>query len=197
MESGKRNDPDANDPESRLTLVLLRYFRLLDQGELARQARVAPSQISVYERGERATPWELLEKAAAAVDFPLYLLEPLREAIRSFRVAASGESRADRVLMAGVSAELNALIRQAADVILEPLLMAPVRTEPRSAEELWGHLAGCSARERRMLVEELEEYWSRELSVRVAAESVKLAPDRPQEAQELAELARLVAERVS
>jgi len=47
-----------------------------------------------------------------------------------------------------------------------------------------------------MLVEELEEYWSRELSERVAAESVAQAPDHPKEARELAELAQMIAERV-
>ena len=46
-----------------------------------------------------------------------------------------------------------------------------------------------------MLVEELEEYRSRELSERVAAESAARALHNPREAQELAELAVLIAER--
>ena len=62
METTSRNDPEANEPESRLALVLLRYSRLMEQGDFARAARVAPSQLSVYERGDRATPREVLER---------------------------------------------------------------------------------------------------------------------------------------
>ena len=73
---------------------------------------------------------------------------------------------------------------------VEPLL--PVISSP---DELWAHLEGCSAPERRLLVQDLEEYWSCELAERVEAESVKLAPTQPQDSLELAELARLIAER--
>jgi hypothetical protein len=41
----------------------------------------------------------------------------------------------------------------------------------------------------------LEEYWSRELSERVAAGSAARALHHPKEAQELAELSVLIAER--
>ncbi len=47
-----------------------------------------------------------------------------------------------------------------------------------------------------MLVEELEENWCGELIVRVAAESIRKAPNHAQEALELAELALLIAERI-
>ena len=113
-------DADKNDPESRLALVLFRNSLLLEQGEFARTAGIAPSQLSVYERGKRATPREVLEKAAAAAGLPIHLLDSLLWMIRSFRAAARGRSRADRVFADGTAAELIALVRMATDVILEP-----------------------------------------------------------------------------
>jgi transcriptional regulator with XRE-family HTH domain len=186
-------DADENNPESRLALFLLRHNLLWDQRDLARAARIAPSQLSVYEQGGRATPRENLEKAARAVGFPVDLLDPLLREIRSFRAAARGRTRSARVFANGLFVELLALIRMATDVILVPL-DRPAQ-ERVDAAALWNHLQECSAPERRMLVEELEEYWSGELVERVAAESIRKVPNHPQEALELAELALLIAER--
>jgi transcriptional regulator with XRE-family HTH domain len=189
------DDADKNDPESRLALVLLRASRLWNQAELARAARIAPSQLSVYERGERATPRDVLERAAEAAGFPVYLLDPLLWTLRSFRAAARGKFRLDRVLAAALTAEMIALAQEAVDLILAPLAQ-PSGLETVDAAELWALLEGCTAAERRMLVEDLEEYWNGELCERVAAESLRKAPDDPREALELAELALFIAERL-
>src|SRR5689334_1372906 len=114
------DDADKNDPDSRLALVLLRASRLWDQADLARAARIAPSQLSVYELGKRATPREVLERAAEAVGFPVYLLDPLRSAIHSFRAAARGRLRPDRVFAATLAAEMIALSQEAVDQVLAP-----------------------------------------------------------------------------
>jgi len=188
------DDADRNDPESRLALVLLRASRLWDQAELARAARIAPSQLSVYERGERATPREVLEKAAEAAGFPVYLLDPLLSALRSFRAAARGRFRPDRAFAAALAAEMIALSQEAVDQILDPLA-PPSRPEPVDVAELWANLEGSTAAERRMLVEDLEEYWRGELCLKVATESLRKAPDDPA-ALELAELALLIADRL-
>ena len=74
------------------------------------------------------------------------------------------------------------------------MLTPPAAPEPVDAAELWANLEDCTTPERRMLVEELEEYWSGDLCARVAAESLRKAPDDPREALELAELAVLIAE---
>jgi len=184
------DDIDKNDPESRLALVLLRESRLWDQADLARAADIAPSQLSVYERGQRATPREVLERAAEAAGFPVYLLDPLLSALRSFRAAARGRIRPDRAFAAALAAEMIALSQEAADDVLA---QAGSKPEPVDAEELWVHLEGCTATERRMLVEDLEEYWNGKLSARVATESLRKAGDDP-EALELAELALLIAD---
>lgn len=185
-------DPNENDPESRLALVLLRASRLWDQAELARAARIAPSQLSVYERGERATPREVLERAAEAAGFPVYLLDPMLSAIRSFRAVARTRFRPDRAFTAAFAAEMIALSQEAADHILAPLA-GPPRPETVDVAELWANLEGSTAAERRMLVEDLEEYRNGELCERVVAESLRKAPDDP-EALDLAELAVLIAD---
>jgi transcriptional regulator with XRE-family HTH domain len=183
-------DAAKNGPEARLALVLLRSFHFWDQADLAREARIAPSQLSVYERGERATPREVLERAAEATGFPVYLLDALLWALRSFHVAARGRFRPGRALAAGFAAELIALAQEAVDQVLAP----PAGPEPVDAAELWANLEDCTAAERRMLVEELEEYRSGDLCARVIAESLRKAPDDRREALELAELAALIAE---
>lgn len=184
---------DKNDPESRLALVLLRASRLWDQGELARAARIAPSQISLYERGERPTPRDVLERAAEAAGYPVYLLDPMLSALRSFRVAGRERARPDRVFGAALAAEMIALSQEAVDLALAPLAQPP-RPEPVDVAELWANLEDCTAAERRMLVEDLEEYWSGDLCARVAAESLRKAADDPREALDLAELAVLIAD---
>ncbi len=201
MKHADRNDPEANSPESRLALVLFRYSLLLEQGEFARTAGIAPSQLSVYERGERAAPRPVLEKAAVAAGFPVELLDSLLWGLCSFRAATGGTSRADRIFVGGMAAELIALARQGADAILEPLVpprpagrAMPVVEDRVEAEALWAELEPCGTADRRMLAEDLEEYRSWGLCVRVAAESLGKAANQPQEALELAELALLIAE---
>ncbi len=195
---------DKNDPDARLALVLFRNSLLLDQARFAAAARIAPSQLSVYERGERGTPREVLEKAAAAAGFPVHLLDSLLWGFRSYRAAARGRSRANRALADGVAVELIALVRSAIDIALEPLAAAPGEgTAPpdagdrEAAAALWASMAECTPAERRMLVEELDEYQSWALCEQVAAESARKAPDHPGEALELAALALLIAERMA
>jgi tetratricopeptide (TPR) repeat protein len=194
-------DPDKNDPESRLALVLFRNFLLLEKGDFARAAGIAPGQYTIYERGERPTPRHVLEKAAVAAGFPVYLLDLLLWVIRSFRAVARGKSRAERAFAEGFFVELASLIRQAADVILAPAwperparIARPVTEDRVAAAALWANLEPCTAAERRMLVEELAEYRTWALCERVAWESVASAANHPAEALELAELALLIAE---
>jgi transcriptional regulator with XRE-family HTH domain len=114
------DDANKNDPESRLALVLLRSSRLWDQAELARAAHIAPSQLSVYERGERATPREVLERAAEAAGFPVYLLDTLLWSLRSFRRVAWARHHPDRIYAAAFAAEMIVLAHEAVGLVLGP-----------------------------------------------------------------------------
>lgn len=187
---------DPKQDSGRLALVLLRYLRNWDQGGLARAAGIAPSQVSVYDRGERAVPRDVLEKAAVAAAFPLHLLDPLLRSLRSFQAAAAGRSRARRVPSEGAAAELIALVRLAEDVILGDPTPRPADPEAsrEEAAALWERLRKRTPEERRLLVEEAREYQTRALSERLDEESRALAAQDPADALELEELARRVTE---
>jgi tetratricopeptide (TPR) repeat protein len=200
MGEGMKNDPKANDPEARLALVLFNELGgWRSHTKLAKALGMSRSQLSLYFEGKQAIPREILEKIAAAAGFPVYLLDLLLRDLRSFLAAARGRSRAGSVFAGGQAAELIVLVQMATDLILAPLREAPAVARPVSedraaAAELWERLKECPAAERRMLVEELDEYRSWALCELVARESIKAAPNHPWAALELAELALLIAE---
>ncbi|HEV7506777.1 MAG TPA: hypothetical protein VGS07_17930 [Thermoanaerobaculia bacterium] len=196
------NDSRSEDPDARLLILLCHHSLHMDQGEFARFAGINASQLSDYEQGVRAAPRKVQEKAVVAAGLPVFLLDGMLRDIRSFRMAARGKARADRSYTAGTAAELIDLARLAAEVILGPLTPArpqagaPAAEDRMAAAALWARLERRNAAERRVLVEELEEYWSWALSGRIAAESLGQAPNHPGKALELAELAHLVAQKV-
>jgi transcriptional regulator with XRE-family HTH domain len=202
MERGKKTDPDA-----RLAMILLRSLHNWDQGELARAAGIAPSQVSIYDRGERALPRAILERIAAAAGFPLHLLDPLLRSLRSFRAAARGGSRPEGRMFDQLSAGLFELVAESLEAVtpaapagagegLDRLdRQRPPRAEDRAeAAVLWERMARLTPAQQRALVEEAEEFQSWALCERVAAESLAAAADDPRRALDLAELARRIAE---
>ena len=193
---------DVEDPDSQLAMVLFRYSRGWDQQELAQAAGIAPSQVSVYDRGERPVPRKTLERMADAAGVPRPLLDPVLRVLHSFRLAAQGRFREGKALEEVLVSRLTAIVRMSVDVALElaiedetPLASPwPPRAEDREdAEGLWLSLEPYTAAQRAALVEEVEELRSWALCERVAAESALAAP---REALELAELACLIAEKV-
>jgi tetratricopeptide (TPR) repeat protein len=200
--AGDENDPRSKDPDAQLLILLCRHSLPMDQGDFARFAGINPSQLSDYEQGVRAAPRKVQEKAVRAAGLPVFLLAGMLRGIRSFRVAARGRLRADRIFSASTAAEVIDLARLVADVVLGPLTPvrptaeAPAAEDRAAAAALWARLERRRAAERRVLVDELEEYWSWALSERIAAESLGQAPNHPSKALELAELAHLVAEKV-
>jgi tetratricopeptide (TPR) repeat protein len=197
MEDMEKNQGRDAVP-SKLAMVLLRYLKDWDQAGLAEASKTAAGQISAYHHGRRV-PREVLERIAAAADFPSHLLGPLLRALRSFVVAGKGRSRVDRVIVEGTVAELTALVSQALKVILAPLdtpapLRPPFPTDREEAARLWEILRPLTGRERRLLVEEASEYRTWALCERVVTESIERAANAPREALELAELALHIAE---
>lgn len=189
------------DRDARLVYVLLRYDVDLDQADFADLTQTSPGQVSLYDRGERTVPEAILERAAESIGFPPNLLRPARRAVRSFRAAARGWSRPDRVLAETVSTELLACAGEALEVILsagaEPRKRVAAVPGPRDREaaaELWQRLERRNARQRLAVVEELEEYQTWALCELVCAKSLEMAPVSPAQALELAELALRIAE---
>ena len=181
MSKGPKVDRDA-----RIVYVLLRYDADLDQAGFAEITRTSAGQVSLYARGERTVPEAILERAAAALDFPPNLLKPARRAVRSFRAAARGWSRADRVLAETLSTELLACAGEALEMIqpagAEPrqrLGAVPGARDREVAAGLWLRLERRTPRQRRAVVEELAEYQTWALCELVCAKSIEMAPGSP------------------
>ncbi len=186
-------------------MVLLRHRRgWYEKQELAQAAGFTPSQVSMWELGERPIPMDVLERTAAVTGFPLQLIDPLIRGLRSMLIAAEGRSKSIHALVDRFAVELVVLLQECADLILavrageaEEPVRVPSPDDREETADLWARMEGCSARMRRILVEEAREFQSWALSERAAAESLKTTDDDPHRALELAELALLIAERAS
>lgn len=179
------------DPEPRLLMVLLRYdLGWFERRQLAEALGIAPSLVSMWERGERRIPREALDKAADQRGLPRPLLAPALQVLRSFRLAAQGKSRSRHTVDLVVALDLLPLLLETTDLLLAPLRRARASAEdPEEVEALWKRLARRTPAERRLLVEEGEEYRTRALRERVEAESAAVAMEQPRLAWELTELA--------
>lgn len=192
----KKKPSEEIDQEARLLYVLLRHAMDMDRTEFGAATRTAVSQVSLYERGERTLPQDVLERAADECGFPRALLEPALRMIRSFRVASRGWSRAQRVLTEKFFAELLELGASVLDIVLtpepEPAVARP--EDPETLADLLRRLERRNLRQRLAMVEEIEEFQSPALCELVTAKSRDLEAENPAEAAEWAELARRMAE---
>jgi tetratricopeptide (TPR) repeat protein len=196
----------ADTPDERLAMVLMRYAAgWWEQAKLAVAARFQPTQVGMWDRGDRPVPRYALERTADATNFPRYLLGAVLRAIRSFRLAAKGKSRPGRTLAEVSLVELFPLAASALDLILDPLSAAEHRQEQarpsaadrEQAEALFERLKRRTAKQRWLLVDRVAEFRHWALVVLVAAESLRLAPNEPTKSLEWAKLALRIAELVS
>ncbi len=190
----------ADDPDARLTMVLLRHIAGLRQGAFAEATGIAASQISDYEQGYRVLPRKHLERMADAVGFPRPLLGPLLQVLRFFRLAIQGRMGVGRLLQASIfSSKLLALSDEVTELIapedVSPAALTPPRPEDRlEAEALWRRLEARTPAQRLAVIEELPEARTWALVERIAAASIEAAGNEPRDALRLASLAVQVAE---
>jgi tetratricopeptide (TPR) repeat protein len=190
------------DKNKRLLYMLVRGDMELDRAGFGAATGTAASQVSVYLKGERTVPDIVLERAVDARSFPRILVRPALRAIRSFRAAARGWSRVDRVMTETFFAELLAVSGEALEAIFTAASPAPpprVAAVPSAADrdlaaQLWLRLEPRNARQRLAMVQLIEEFQSWALCETVAAKSIDMAPSSPAKALELAELALHIAE---
>jgi hypothetical protein len=192
-------------PDERLAVVLMRYAAgWWEKAKLAVMARFEPSQVSMWERGDRPVPRYALERTADVTDFPRYLLGAMLRSIRSFRLAAKGKSRPGRALAEVSLVELFPLAASVLDLILDPLAEAEHREEQaqpsaadrEQAEALFERLKRRTMEQRWLLVNEVAEFRQWPLVERMVAESLRLAPNQPKESLDWAKLAVRLAELV-
>lgn len=131
----RKKPAEEIDQEARLLYVLLRHSMDMDRAEFGAATRTAVSQVSLYDRGERTLPPQILERAADECGFPRALLEPAKRAIRSFRAASRGWSRAERVLTETFFAELLELGASVLELVLAPE-PEPAEARPEDPETL-------------------------------------------------------------
>src|SRR6185295_15486023 len=128
-----------DDPDSRLALILLRYWRGWNHQADLKRVGVSQSQVSSYDRGERAVTREVLERVARAAGFPPELLDLLLKGIRTFRATGSGRGQAvSRGLMEEIASDLSRLVRSAALAVLagDERRTGNQSIEPLSANEM-------------------------------------------------------------
>jgi len=189
----KREGLRRIDPAPRLFLVLVRHsLGWFEQRQLAMALGVAPSLVSMWERGDRPVPPEVLEETAAQANMSRPLLALALRAIRSFLQATRGRSSGARGIEVVLALDLFPVLLNAMDVLLAPL--RPTPEEPEDAEALWARLERRTPAQRLLIVEEGEEYQTWALHEHVLAESAALAETEPHQAGELAHLAARIAE---
>jgi transcriptional regulator with XRE-family HTH domain len=185
-----------------VALTFLRSGQGWTQAELAAASGISPKHLNDYERGWRKLTREKLEHLIAfmglppeTIDSTLACLAANRAAGRAPRDAADDHSETQRrvevvaaragKLMAGFARSVLSLVAAEGEA-----LKARLR-----GESLWGELKRRpAAGSRRLLVKKGMKFRDWGLCVRVAAESLERAANQPREAQELAELAVLIAE---
>ncbi len=206
MSKAKKSRKKKAVPGAGLAMVLMRWARgWWDQVTLAGQAGFLPSQVSMWEREDRAVPEDALKTTADVTGLPRYLLDSVLRILRSFRLAVRGKSRPARMLAQVSVVELFPLVDSALDLVLEPLATEgrrqeraarPVAADRDLAGPLLERLKRRKEKQRWLLVERVAEFQQWALSERLATESLLQAPNQPAESLEWAKLAVHVAERV-
>jgi transcriptional regulator with XRE-family HTH domain len=191
-----------------IAILVLRTLRGWDQRAFAAAAGVSTSSICRYETGDIVPTPSTWARLLAAAGLPDLLVDSLFNWVRSARAALEGPLvSGDRLLdtLCGeLSNEIAGIVRSSAALLLAgqpgsaagPWGRAPLppREEDRlQAPVLWGRLERLSARERRVLMEDSQEYRSWPLCELLCVESKKAAADSAELALELAELAALIA----
>lgn len=190
-------------PDLSVALAFLRLGQGWSQGELEEAAGISPKIVNEYERGRKVLTRERLEHLIAFMGLPpetldatLACLAANRAMGRPPRDSADPLSKTRR-RMEVIVARAQKLAAGFARSLLTMLTVEGEALQARQqAELLWDRLKRRTPAERKKLVEREMELRSWALCERVAAESIKAAPNHPREALELADLALFIAERV-
>jgi len=194
--------PNTTLPELGVILSLLRETLGWTQAELGRAA--GTKQINEYERGRKNLSRKRLEYLIAFMGLPPEAIdEALDFQARTRALARPPGSPVDPLSAAqrrveSVSAQFGRLARGFSREALTMLTTeGEALRERQKAEVLWNQLKKRTPAERRKLVEDGARFRTWALCERVARESIKAAPNQPDQALELAELALLIADRLA
>jgi transcriptional regulator with XRE-family HTH domain len=183
----------------RLALGVLRLLRGWTQAEMAAAAGVHKSLLSLYEQGKTVPTAKTLGRLIAAVELPPASFDSVVSLVRLIRYwsgrsdEASADAAAALARIVGTTVEV-AVARDLAGWTPDPPLAASA-SNAAEVEDLWESLERLSAERRSLLVREIPDFQNPRLGERLCAESERAAPADAARAQELAALAREIAER--
>jgi transcriptional regulator with XRE-family HTH domain len=188
-------------PDLGIILTFLRSGQGWSQADLAKSAGVSLKALNDQERGRRTLTRERLEQLIALLGLPPAAIDATLDRLASNRAMARPPLGSDPftapVAIEAFAARFGTLASAFARTSLSMLtLEAETRVARQRAEALWDRLKKRTPAERQSLVKHGLKFRTWALCERVAAESIKEAPNHPKEALELAELALLIAERL-
>jgi transcriptional regulator with XRE-family HTH domain len=195
----------TDDPEDlKVAISFLRAFRGWNQTELARAAGIDKSLISLYELGRKRPSHKTVERLLKATGVPNSLFEDVLRMIHMVRVAAADLDVESTTVAEDLAWAVAASLKIALTELLSELDDLDEEVPPHEsperdraeAEELWSTLQPYSPQDRRLLVKEGREFGSWALVERICQECEEISPNDPIQAQEIAELALIVASRV-
>ncbi|MFL6264293.1 MAG: helix-turn-helix domain-containing protein [Thermoanaerobaculia bacterium] len=195
--------PPAALPDLSIVLTFLRLGQGWSQADLGEAAGISPNLLNEYERGRKRLTRERLEHIAAflglppeAIDATLAVLAANRASARAPRDSPEGSSETARRVEVLAVRVGNAFTSIARSTLSQLTVEGEALHARQRAGLLWDLLKRQTPAERRSAVQKRRRYGTWALCERVAAESIRKAPNHPKEALELAELALLIAERV-
>jgi transcriptional regulator with XRE-family HTH domain len=193
--------PKAVSPDLALVLVFLRRGQGWNQAQLCRATGISPSRLNDYENDRETLTRERLELLAGAMGLPPERIDETLACLAANRAAAAppgatpDERAARRRRIEAVAARAG---RLEADHTRALLLLLTAEGEAlldrQLADRQKARLKRRTAAERRTLVEHGQEFRNWALCEQAAFESIRLAPNHPQEAREWAHLAVRIAE---
>ncbi len=182
-----------------IVLYFLRSGQGWDQTELGRAAGISHKALSDYERGRRNLTRERLEYLIAFLGLPPAAIDATLDRLAANRALSRPPLGSEPFTTAPVIEAFTARFAVlAADFARSSLSMLTLEGEAliarQRAEVLWDRLKKRTPAERRSLVRHGTKFRDWALCERVAAESIKQAPNHPKESLELAELSLLIAD---
>jgi transcriptional regulator with XRE-family HTH domain/tetratricopeptide (TPR) repeat protein len=195
--------PPTIIPDLSIVLTFLRLGQGWSQAELGEAAGISPNLINEYERGRKRLSRQRLEHLIAYMGLPPQAIDATLAALASNRATARGprdspddsseEARRIEALAIRFGTAMTGFVRATLSRLTAEREALHAR---QRAGLLWDRLKRHTPAERRTLVQKGRKYRTWALCERVAAESIRKAPNHPKEALELAGLALLIAERL-
>jgi transcriptional regulator with XRE-family HTH domain len=193
--------PKAVQPDLALILQFLRRGQGWTQAQLCRAAGVSPSRLNDYENDRETLTRARLERLAGTMGLPPERIDESLACLAANRAAAAPpgvvlDRRAvRRRKIEAIAARAGRLETDHTRALLTLLTdEGEALMDRQLAERQLARLKKRTAAERRFLVENAQDFRHWALCEQAAFESIRLAPNHPQEAREWAQLAVRIAE---